>query len=1316
MKHPCRLALVFLCVTLVVWSLAPTIDQAQQLPARVRIVSPIDDAQVVPLHGNTHPLARPEYDRGPAPDNLPARRMLLLLSRTAEQQSALDQFLEDQQSPGSPNYRRWLTPAEFGSMFGPADADVQTVAGWLQRHGFNVGHISAGKTVIEFSGSAGQVREAFHTQLHKYMVNGEERWANAQDPQVPAALAPVVRGLVSLNNFRPKRQLRRNGVFVREADGTVRPDITVTSNSNGATLYVIGPADFATIYGSNNLLQSGKNGTGETIAVLGLSNVHLQDVSDFRSFLGLPAGKTSVVLDGPDPGIVPVDETESILDLEWTGAVAPGANVVLVSAEATETTNGLFLAALHVIENNLADVMSLSYSECEAQLGVAGSRFVQSLWEQAAAQGITVVISSGDDGSAGCDSQNSELTASQGLGVNGFASTAFNVAVGGTDFDDAGTQSTYWNSTNLSGNLLSAKSYIPETTWNATCAATATAGNLSVCPALHASGTPPASLNLFAGSGGVSSLVPKPSWQTGTGVPQDGFRDLPDVSLFAGTGGNSKSFYVLCEADVLPAGDPSCQLSNGSAYFLAASGTSVSAQAFAGIVALAAQNAGTRLGNLNYFLYSIAAGNGASCPSASGFPGAGCVFNDITKGNISVPCDPGTPNCGSGSGSGVMVTATNDPAYAAGTGYDLATGLGSVNASNLANAIAIARSAAAATTTTLSLNSSKNPLNVQHGTPVAIAVNVTPSNASGDVALIGNNALSSFSGIDFNNSLSGGAANWSSSLFPGGTYTVEAHYAGDGNHQSSDSNGISVNITAEPSNTFVNLVSFDPSTGITNNFTATSVAYGSPYILRVDVTNSGGSVSPRTGANSTCMNGTASCPTGTATVTYTTPSLPVAQFLDGGSFPLNSKGFAEDQPIQLSAGNYTISASFPGDASYNASKGSTAVTVTKASTTLTANAAQSATYFYGTPVPINAQVSTTSSGAGPSGTLAVNDNGASSLSAALSPSPGSAKGFATATWNGNYLPPSVGTHTLIVQYNGDQNYNGSVAGPISFTISKANVSVGTVSGLPIVAGTSSLINLSVQMCSSSQLNAPTGAVTFSDNGAPISATVNVLPITGTPGCGGHVVSGFNAQAAFTLAQVGSHAITISYAGDVNYNSASSQNVGTVTVVSTPLAIVLPPGANQATLPSTGGTGGTSITVANLTSTAMGVSLTCTPDSTAALCSVIPPTVNVPANGLTQTTVSYTVPPLTGQLQPILPFGAPFVFAGVLLGFTCMNRKRRAVAFLLLATAVGMSMTSCGGGSSSHSSTPTPSAKVYNFTITATSGSNSDSKTITVTVE
>ncbi|HLW79122.1 MAG TPA: protease pro-enzyme activation domain-containing protein, partial [Terriglobia bacterium] len=405
---------------------------AQSIHVPARVTQPVDVQKLVRLGGNTHPLARPEFDRGAAPDSLPMERMLLVLQRSADQEAALRRLLDDQQVKSSPSYHRWLKPGEFGEQFGPADADVQAVTGWLTSQGFEVKRVAAGRTVIEFSGTAGLVRQALHTEIHKYAVNGEEHWANANDPAIPAALAPVVAGVASLYNF-PRRPLyRRLGAFSRnKATGQVRP--LFTFNGGSGDLFGLGPADFATIYNVQPLWQAGTDGTGQTIAIVAQTNINLQDVRDFRTMFGLPANDPKIVLNGPDPGITdPNNEGESDLDAEWAGGVAKNATIDLVVSESTESSLGVDLSALYIVDNNLAPVVSVSYGFCEAVVGNAGNAYYNALWEEAAAQGMTVLVAAGDSGSAVCDESSFENAATQGLAVSGLASTPFNVAVGGT--------------------------------------------------------------------------------------------------------------------------------------------------------------------------------------------------------------------------------------------------------------------------------------------------------------------------------------------------------------------------------------------------------------------------------------------------------------------------------------------------------------------------------------------------------------------------------------------------------------------------------------------------------------------------------------------------------------------------------------------------------------------------------------------------------------------------------------------------------------------------------------------------------------------
>src|SRR6266404_4258944 len=632
-------------------------EQKSRVPARV--TDTMDDTNRTVLRGNVHPKARPEFDRGAVADAQPVTRILLVLQRSAEQEAALRQLMEEQQSKNSPNYHAWLTPEQFGQQFGPADADVQAVTDWLTSHGFQNIKVAKGKTVVEFSGDAGQVRNAFGTEIRKYNVKGEEHFANASDPQIPAALAPVVRGIRSLHNFHPKAQARQLGSFRRMETGEIRPLFTFT-DVNG-TFYGVGPADFAKIY---NIPPSGADGTGQSIAIVGQSNINLQDVIDFRSIFGLPAyapGQLNVILNGPDPGLVSGDEGESDLDVEWAGAIAPAAtiNFVVTQSSLTDAIAGVDGSALYIVDNNIAPILSESYGACESALGSGGNAFYNSLWQQAAAEGITVVVSAGDNGAAGCDDPNSAATS--GVAVSGLASTPFNVAMGGTDFDDATTQTTFWNAANTSTTppvLASAKGYIPEITWNDSCAASGISG----CAGVSSTA---ATINSVAGSGGPSSVYTgslKPSWQAGLG---DTARDLPDVSLFSSDGQN-KSFYIVCGSDQDIAGDTGCNLTNFSTNspfhdFQAVGGTSAAAPTFAAIMALVNQKTGQRQGNANITLYSLAKSESfASCNSTAGLSGGSastCVFNDVTKGNISVPCTGASTNCSKTTTAGFGVVA-----------------------------------------------------------------------------------------------------------------------------------------------------------------------------------------------------------------------------------------------------------------------------------------------------------------------------------------------------------------------------------------------------------------------------------------------------------------------------------------------------------------------------------------------------------------------------------------------------------------------------------------------------------------------------------
>jgi len=470
-------------LTLVWFASLASLAAAQQGGVPARIAQPIDETKLTVLKGNTHPLAQPQSDRGPAPSNLPLNRMLLVLQRSPEQATTLDTLLTQQQDKSSPSYHTWLTPAQFGQQFGPADQDIQTITLWLESHGFRVNRVANGRVTIEFSGTAAQVKEAFHTEIHKYSVNGKDHWANSTDPQIPTALTPVVAGIASLHNFPRQPLYRFVGVFSRSkqtghyqlAGPVSAASALFTGGANcglaGSSCYGLAPYDFATIYNVLPLWNATSpiDGTGQTIAIVSQSDIYPQDFSDFRSDFGLPAATLNIIYDGPNPGKLAFqgDELESDLDVEWSGAVAKGATIDLVVSASTTSSAGVDLSAQYIVDNDVAPVMSESYGACELDMGTTGNQFYNQLWQQAAAEGISVFVAEGDSGSAVCDRDSSVAT--QGLSVNGISSTPYDVAVGGTDFDDSQDPSKYWSSTNNPVTQASALSYIPEMTWNDSC-------------------------------------------------------------------------------------------------------------------------------------------------------------------------------------------------------------------------------------------------------------------------------------------------------------------------------------------------------------------------------------------------------------------------------------------------------------------------------------------------------------------------------------------------------------------------------------------------------------------------------------------------------------------------------------------------------------------------------------------------------------------------------------------------------------------------------------------------------------------------------
>jgi subtilase family serine protease len=597
------------------------------LPAQVRdrIAQPIPIGESQPVRGNVHPFARTEHDQGEAAGSMMLNRMVMTFSRSAAQQADLDAILSEQQNPLSPYYHQWLTPEQFADRFGLSASDIAKVVDWLRAQGFSVDETARSRSYVAFSGTAAQVAAAFGTPIHHYLVNGETHYANLSDPKLPWPLANVVSGIRGLDDFRPKP---RGGV------GRTSPRPRFTSSISGSHFLV--PDDFATIYNLKPLYTSGIDGTGQKIAVMGQTDLILADIATFRSLSGLPASAPTVVLvpGSADPGIRNGDIDEANLDIQWSGAVARNATIIYVNS--TNAFNSMSFA----VSQNLAPVISISYGDCEPNFSAAEINGLVALGQQANAQGQTIVGPSGDSGAADCDFPLTPTSvvksATHGLAVDVPAALPYVTGAGGTTFNE-GSVTTFWNATNNAVNG-SALSYIPETAWNDTAFEIANGGSLA------------------ATGGGVSKLFPKPSFQVGTGVPNDGQRDVPDISFNASFDHDG---YLMCSQGSCVNG-----FRQANNNLTVVGGTSAGSPVFAGIVALINQQINAAQANVNPRLYQLA----ASSPNA---------FHDITTGDNKVPCTAGTTDC---------PTGTTSIGFSASVGYDPVTGLGSVDAFNLASA------------------------------------------------------------------------------------------------------------------------------------------------------------------------------------------------------------------------------------------------------------------------------------------------------------------------------------------------------------------------------------------------------------------------------------------------------------------------------------------------------------------------------------------------------------------------------------------------------------------------------------------------------
>lgn len=1208
----CSVAAVILFCTVLGFAQSETPD---------RLTSPIVAAKRTVTNG-VHPLATKKNDMGRITGTQVFHRMVLLMQRSNAQEADLRQLLQDQQDPGSPRYRQWLAPTEFGERFGPSSNDIAKIAGWLRARGFAVETPSNGRQFLVFTGTSAQVESAFQTEMHRYRVNGKMYFANARPASIPAALAPAVIGLASLNSFTR---------FTPQYHKAANPQIEIQNQA------LTGPADLSAIYDAAPLQKANVLGQGQSIALIEESNIVPQDVTDFRTIAKLPAATLNVIVNGPDPGPVYGEETEAIADVEYAGALAPDAALNVIVTASTEFNQGIDLSTAYAVDNDISPITSLSYGGCEIlnnTFAPSSVALYKAAYEQGAAEGISHFVSSGDYGGDGCG--NSGLSA--GFGVNAIGDSPWNVSVGGTEFimPDANLY--------FPPPSYNATGYIPESTWN--------------------DYENPEDGRPLAGGGGVSINFTKPAWQTGPGVPADGARDTPDVSLVSG----DNLAYMVCEADA--GGDCS------QGYALGLIGTSLASPSWAGIQALVNQqnNEVGGAGNPNPAYYRLAAGSNSP-------------FHDITVGDTNVP-----DNCIDEIFFVFCPGGSTDLAgYVATPGYDLATGLGSVDVNKLVTNW-LAPTGSGAATVTLSTG---GVTSIMHGDAVTANVTVKGGGSTlptGDVVLMaGSQGVDRITlGASGTATVTFGAA--SGVVLPGGSYNLTAHYSGDTNFAAANSSAVALTVSAEPT-----------TTQVSSNVTG-SVPYGAPITLMAAAYgNNSGTGYPVPGKYTFTEGATT---LGTATLAETGEGL--AFVTSGAAASLACCG----QTV-LGAGTHQIVAASPAaSSSFKASVSApVAIVVTKSQVVV------SLTPTYNNPAvntPVNMGVSVLplyeansqllGGGVPVTGSVDIYDNGTN---------PATKLGTVALSNNAGSLPvtfTTTGLHAIVAQYDGDANDIANSSGAVDITVGTKVPTSTTVSGGNGWTYSSSPITLLATVTGDFAGAAPTGTVTFTDasadNGA--GATIGTAPI-GSP------VDG-TAQATLSTGTLsaGTHNITASYSGDANYTGSGSMatevSVIAMTLSLSPTSATVTAGQNTSAIPISFATNPIFTNYyywwVNLSCSGLPAGATCvfTPGS-------FEPTFNASTGILSgSSTLSiYTNGPtlqkaaMTPALKPWGGFGS--LAAAGLLAIGFRRRWRRIfsslAALAMLVFILSLGGCGSGGGSGGKYNVTNPGTAAGNYAVTVT---------------
>jgi hypothetical protein len=1205
-----------------------------------RLTAPIMASQRT-VTNLVNPQATRQNDQGRVSGSQVFHRMVLMLQRSPAQETALQQLLAEQQDPTSPLYHQWLTPAQFGQRFGVSDNDLAKITGWLQAQGFTVEKPTNGRQFLFFTGTSAQVETAFQTEMHHYSVGGKTYIANAKPASIPTALAPDVKGVASLTSMGTTRKPQYHMA--------ANPKMQIGSG------FLTGPADLAAIYDAAPLQKNQVEGQGQSIALIEESNINPQDVTDFRTITGLPAATLNVIVNGPDPGPLVSDgeETEAIADVEYAGSLAPDAALNVIVSASTGFNQGIDYSTIYAVDYAVSPITSLSYAGCEAldfALGNVNTFFLYgAAYEQGAAEGISHFVSAGDYGGDACGSLGA-YGISPGYGVNDIGQSTWNVSVGGTEFIMPDPD-TYFPPAK---NYL-AQGYIPESTWN--------------------DYENPYDGRPLAGGGGISVFYSKPDWQAGPGVPADGERDVPDVSLLAG----DNLAYMVCQKDV--GGDCS------QGYAIGLIGTSLASPSWASIQALVNQknNLMDGAGNPNPTYYKLAAGQNSP-------------FHDITVGDTKVP-----------DANGSLI------GYQATAGYDLATGLGSVDVNALATSWT-PPTGSGQTTVTLDTG---GVTTITHGD--ALTTNVTVAATSGStipsgdlVYMAGTQGVyrATLDSTGKNAENFGGSGN--GVVLPGGSYDLVAHYAGDNNFAPADSNHIALTVNPEPTATLV----------ASNVFVA---AFGTPITLFA--------------ASSGVNSGTGYAMPGTYTFTENDTTLGTALLLKTGeSFADLSNPLTANLTLagaqSLPAGTHSINASSPpADASFLASTSTTpaAILVVKGSVLVSLSPDHTNPAVNSTVNLLATALNVNGFGAPVTGTVEIRDYSTKPFTVLAKGTLGgkadNAGGFDVS------LPvtfATAGLHPLVAVYDGDANNNGGPSGAVDITVgaaegTKMSTSTTIAPGAGLVVGEFAMANTNVTISASVSGDtggtAPTGTITFVDaaNNNAAVGTANV---------------GANGTASLTTKTLtgGKHFIVANYSGDTNFAASSSQSIevviGDFTVSVNPASASVAAGQSSSiTITYTGSADFTQMPDGS----GMGsIGLSCSGLPQGGQCgfstAVIAPTVG--ANGTTTGTATVTITTAGPTLQkadnqlPRKPFGgaAPLAFAGLfLLGIPLAFRKRRTFTALLGLVLLGVVATLNGCSSSG-----TPVYKVTNpgtpagsstVTITATvnGGSNYGTLTHTATV-